>query len=69
MVTPPTLNMIRPNSLKFAYFSMQIGFDVSISISAHELLPKQRGLFFKTSPVPLCSCAFNLVMVAGSISD
>lgn len=48
---------------------MHIGFDVSSSISAHELLPKQRGFFFNTSPVPLCSWAFNLTILAGSISD
>lgn len=48
---------------------MQIGRVTSISMSAHELLLRQRGFFFSTSPVPLCNCDFNLTMTAGSMSD
>lgn len=69
MVTPPTRNITLPNSLHSLYNSIASGRCTWISIMALVLLPKNRGCFFRTSPVALFSCDMSFEIVAGSTKD
>lgn len=65
-VTPESRNIKRPNSRTSLYSSTHIGRDVSIVTMAVVFFTRQRGFFFITSPVTLCSCAFSFVITTGS---
>lgn len=69
IVTPPTLNIIRPNSLHSLNNSSAMGRVTCISTNALVLLPKNLGRFLIISPVLLFNCDINLVTMAGSTND